>query len=150
MRTLTFMKTQNCSKRFHLFQSSHEKTSHCKFKYKTLFSCVITAQLISGFDFFVWIVSTNSLLHKSLSSSLKPFSVTVQPRLRWTWSETSNTGFLTTQLIFNIVLCHSIIIVYFSYKLRKTISKQTSSCLYHRTKFVYVCLAAMKLQKHYT
>ena len=106
MCSLTFMKTRNCSNSFHLFISAMRKLPFAYSNTKAQFRCVVTAQLISGFDFFIWIVSTNSLLHKSVSSSLKPFSVAVQPRLCWTWSETPNTGFLTTQLIFNIVLCH--------------------------------------------
>ena len=43
--------------------------------------------------------STIPLLPKSEVSSLKPSSVVVQPALCGTWSETPNTGFLTTRLI---------------------------------------------------
>ena len=43
--------------------------------------------------------STIPLLLKSKISSLKPSSVTVQPGLCGTWSETPKTGFLTTRLI---------------------------------------------------
>ena len=42
--------------------------------------------------------SSIPLLPKSKSSSLKPSSVTVQPGLCRTWSETPKTGFLTTRL----------------------------------------------------
>ena len=104
MCTLTFMKTQNCSNSFHLFSRAMRKLPFAYSNTKAQFNCVVTAQLISGFDFFIWIVSTNSLLHKSVSLSIKPFSMAVQPRLCWTWSETRNTGFQTTQLIFNIGL----------------------------------------------
>ena len=107
MCTLTFMKTQNCSNSFHLFSGAMRKLPFAYSNTKAQFSCVVTAQLISVFDFFIWVVSRNSL-HKPVSSSLKPFSVDVQPRLCWTWSETPYSGFLTAQLIFNIVLCHRI------------------------------------------
>ena len=40
------------------------------------------------------------LLSKSEISSLEPSSVTAQPGLCRTWSETPMTGFLTTRLIF--------------------------------------------------
>ena len=43
--------------------------------------------------------STIPLLPKSEISSLKPFSVAVQPGLCRTWSETPKTGFLITRLI---------------------------------------------------
>ena len=43
--------------------------------------------------------STISLLPKYEISSLQPSSVTVQPGLCGTWSETTKTGFLTTRLI---------------------------------------------------
>ena len=43
--------------------------------------------------------STIPLLSKSEISSLKAFSVAVQPGLCQTWSETPKTGFLTTRLI---------------------------------------------------
>ena len=40
------------------------------------------------------------LLSKYEISSLSPTCVTLQPGLCWTWSETPNTGFLTTRLIY--------------------------------------------------
>ena len=43
--------------------------------------------------------STIPLLPKYEIISLLPCSVTVQPGLCWTWSETPKTGFLTTRLI---------------------------------------------------
>ena len=43
--------------------------------------------------------STIPVLHKSEISSLWPSSVTVQPGLCGTWSETPKTGFLRTRLI---------------------------------------------------
>ena len=43
--------------------------------------------------------STIPLLHKSEISSLSPSSLTVQPGLCRTWSETPKTGFLRTRLI---------------------------------------------------
>ena len=43
------------------------------------------------------------LLYKSEISSLLPSSVTVQPGLCRTWSETPNTGFLTTRLNYNLI-----------------------------------------------
>ena len=46
--------------------------------------------------------STIPLLPKSEISSLSPSSVTVQPGLCRTWSETLKTGFLTTRLICTI------------------------------------------------
>ena len=107
MCTLTFMRTQNSSNSFYLFSRAMRKQPFTYSNSKAQFSCVVTAQLICGFLYFR-IVSTNSLLHKSVSSSLKSFSVAVQLGLCWTWSETLNTGFLTTQLIFNNVLCHRI------------------------------------------
>ena len=55
---------------------------------------------------FCYIDSTIPLLPKSEISSLYPFSVTVQPGLCGTWSETPKTGFLTTRLISGFVYCH--------------------------------------------
>ena len=48
---------------------------------------------------FSYTDSTIPLLPKSEISSLQPYSVTVQPGLCGTWSETQKTGFLTTRLI---------------------------------------------------
>ena len=48
---------------------------------------------------FCYIDSTIPLLPKSEISSFLPSSVTVQPGLCGTWSETPKTGFLTTRLI---------------------------------------------------
>ena len=48
---------------------------------------------------FPYTDSTIPLLSKSKISSLKPSSVTVQPGLCQTWSETPKTGFLITRLI---------------------------------------------------
>ena len=47
---------------------------------------------------FHYIDSTIHLLSKSEISSLKPYSVVVQPGSCRTWSETPKTGFLTTRL----------------------------------------------------
>ena len=47
---------------------------------------------------FRYLDSTIRLLPKSEFSSLSPSSVAVQPGLCGTWSETPNTGFLTTRL----------------------------------------------------
>ena len=46
--------------------------------------------------------STISLLSKAKISSLKPFSVAVQPSLYLTWSETPMINFLATWLIWDI------------------------------------------------
>ena len=48
---------------------------------------------------FRYIDSTIPLLPKYKISSLQPSSVTVQPGLYWTWSETPKTGFFTARLI---------------------------------------------------
>ena len=48
---------------------------------------------------FRFLDSTIPLLHKSEISSLYTSSVTAQPSLCKTWSETPNTGFLRTRLI---------------------------------------------------
>ena len=50
---------------------------------------------------FRYIDSTIPLLCKFEISSIKPSSVTVQPGLRLTWSETPKTVFLRTRLIYN-------------------------------------------------
>ena len=51
---------------------------------------------------FRYIDSTIPLLSKYEISSLEPPSAAVQPGLCRTWSETPNTGFLTTRLIFKV------------------------------------------------
>ena len=51
---------------------------------------------------FCYTDSTIPLLPKSEISSLKSSSVTVQPGLCQTWSETPKTGFLTTRLIYKM------------------------------------------------
>ena len=48
---------------------------------------------------FRYTESTIPLLPYSEISSLQPYSVVAQPGLCWTWSETPNTGFLTTRFI---------------------------------------------------
>ena len=48
--------------------------------------------------------STIPLLSKSKISSLLPYSVTVQPGLCQTWSETPKTGFLRTRLILCLLI----------------------------------------------
>ena len=52
---------------------------------------------------FCYIDSTTLLLLKSVISSLKPSSVTVQPGLCWTWSETPKTGLLKYNILSNTV-----------------------------------------------
>ena len=54
---------------------------------------------------FRYIDSTIPLLPTYEISSLKPSSVTAQPVLCRTWSETLKTGFLTTRLIFKQAFC---------------------------------------------
>ena len=49
--------------------------------------------------------STIPLLPKSEISSLYPSYVAVQPGLYRTWSETPKTGFLTTRLIYRVLIC---------------------------------------------
>ena len=53
--------------------------------------------------------STIPLLHKSEISSIQPSSVTVQPGLCRTWSETPKTGFLRTRLISELCLMFKIL-----------------------------------------
>ena len=50
---------------------------------------------------FSYTDSAISLLPKYEISSLRPSSVAVQPGLCQTWSETPNTGFLRTRLIYS-------------------------------------------------
>ena len=68
-------------------------------KTMTQISFAITAKLISAF--FRYTDTIIPLLPKSEHSRLYPSSVTVQPGLCRTWSETPKTGFLTT-----ILPCH--------------------------------------------
>ena len=65
-------------------------------KTKTQISCAVTAQLISAFVFDT--DSTISHLLISKVSSLQLYSVTVQPDLCQTWSETQIVGFLMHML----------------------------------------------------
>ena len=58
---------------------------------------------------FRYMDSTAPLLPKSEFSSLWPSSVAVQPGLCLTWSETPKTGFLTTRLNWNELMCKPMI-----------------------------------------
>ena len=55
---------------------------------------------------FYYTDSKIPLLHKSEISSLSPSSVTVQPGLCETWSETPKTGFLTKRLNYSLHIMH--------------------------------------------
>ena len=70
-------------------------------KPKAQISCEKTAQLISA-NVLCDLDSTIPLLLKSKISSLKPSSLTVQPSLCLTWSETPKICFLATRL----KMCH--------------------------------------------
>ena len=60
---------------------------------------------------FRYIDRTIPLLPTSEISSLSPSSVTVQPGLCGTWSETPKTGFLTTRLICIFTIFHPVVSV---------------------------------------
>ena len=64
-----------------------------------------TAQLISAFVFATRIVQSLCLLNPKFQASIC-ISVTAQPGLCGTWSETPKTGFLTMRLIFKNILIH--------------------------------------------
>ena len=53
---------------------------------------------------FLYTDNTIPLLSKSEILGLKPSSVAVQPGFSLTWSETPNTGFLTTRLKYSEIL----------------------------------------------
>ena len=83
-----------------LFKPSHEKTGllHMQKKTHISFACTREADQRLSFRFSD---SSNPLLPRSEISSLQSPSVTAQPGLCRTRSETPKTGFLTTRLNFN-------------------------------------------------
>ena len=58
------------------------------------------AQLISAFIFNTYILQSLYYLNQKFQASSHPSSMAVQPDLCWTWSETPQTGFHATQLIY--------------------------------------------------
>ena len=93
-----------CKTALTLYEPRHEKTG---------FFCICEnkdADQLRGYReadqrlCFRYIDSTIPLLPKYESSSLLPFSMTVQSGLCRTWSETPKTGFLRTRLNYNAII----------------------------------------------
>ena len=82
--------------------------------------------------------STIPLLPKDEISSFYPFCVVLQPGLCRTWSETPNTDFLTTRLIYVIVTRKLVLVVTGQVRLLLNPIRNFASCLLHIKKEVLI------------
>ena len=90
------------------------KPTICICKTKAQISCAVTAQLISAFVFTTRLVLSLFCLNPKFQA-FKPASVTVQPGLCQTWSETQIVGFLTPRLTLlfspRVLKAHSVFMI---------------------------------------
>ena len=91
-KTFTMLNYLSCVKKNLLF--AYAKT-------KAQISCVVTTLLISTFVFGFWLHRKHNSFLKSKISSLEPSTVVLHPDLCRTWSETLQTSFVMTPLIYS-------------------------------------------------